>query len=220
MTRATLLIAASSAGADLAGTGESPTFNNASAVRRVGLEMGQALGVQSRSAIALHRFPAGGRWLAGMPIQSGFADSLPPRSRICSPKTRAASTNVGSFSRSSACSGVFDFMRLTAHSSRDGASKFIMRRMQERALPESVNAAPVQVIVAACRPASLRKIQGGQIAVRLIWPNARTSELIHQEAGDLQHQIVNGFGIDTEAALTRQQPVVRIALVELRSRER
>jgi len=37
-------------------------------------------------------------------------------------KTRAASTNVGSFSRTSACIGVLETMRLAVHSSRVGAS--------------------------------------------------------------------------------------------------
>src|SRR5262249_33905582 len=49
---------------------------------------------------------------------------VPPSAAACCAKTRAASTKIGSFSKSSACSGVLEVARLTAHSSRVGASKF------------------------------------------------------------------------------------------------
>ena len=50
--------------------------------------------------------------------------NVPPVLRILCPKARDASTKIGSFSRSSACKGVFEFTRLTLASSREGASKF------------------------------------------------------------------------------------------------
>src|SRR5204863_2138238 len=68
---------------------------------------------------------SGGRFSARSKIQSSSRSKRrpAPASAFCA-KTRAASTKIGSLSRSSACSGVFDVLRLTVHSSRVGASKF------------------------------------------------------------------------------------------------
>ena len=135
---------------------------------------------------------------------------------MCSPNTRAASTKIGSFSRTSACSGVFEFTRLTVHSSRVGASKVDQARMQEGALPEGVDAAPVQIVAVAGRVFALRKIQRRQIAIRLVRPHARAAELLDQQSGDLERDVAHRFRIHAEPALPREQAVVGIALVELR----
>jgi len=101
------------------------------------------------------------------PLDLAVQIAATPRAKFCR-QTRVPPPQKSDRSgRSSACSGVFEFTRLTAHSSRVGASKFIIVGA-EMCAARSVNAAPVEVFVAARGPTSFRKVQRGQIAFRLI----------------------------------------------------
>ena len=91
--------------------------------------------------------------------------------------------------------------------------------MQERALPGRVDAAAVEVVAVARRVLALGKVQRGQIAVRLDRVDARTAELVREQARDAQRDVANVLRVDAEAVLTREQPVLRILVVLGRLRE-
>src|SRR5436305_566149 len=87
--------------------------------------------------------------------------------------------------------------------------------MQERALPYRIQTAPMQVLAMASRVFTLREIHCRQVAIRLIRTDARTAELLDQQARDREHDIVNNLRVDAEAVLMRQQAIVGIALIGL-----
>src|SRR2546427_7512159 len=88
--------------------------------------------------------------------------------------------------------------------------------MQECPLPVSVDAATVQVLAAALRILPLRKIHRGPITCWLVWPDTGPSEFLDEQTGNSQGDVMDDFSMHSEAALARQQTVIRISLVELR----
>ena len=96
------------------------------------------------------------------------------------PGCRAASTNCGSFSVTSACSGVLVRSRRTVQISRVGALKMSIDAGGARALPEGVHAAAIQVLAGvAAVIARVAADHGHRLpdAVGLVRLDARAADL-------------------------------------------
>ena len=85
--------------------------------------------------------------------------------------------------------------------------------MQERALPRRVQAAAVQILAVTGGVLALGKVQRREIPGRFDRVDARTAELVREQARDLQRDVAHVLGIDAETVLTREQAVVRVLVV-------
>src|SRR5262245_10494009 len=88
--------------------------------------------------------------------------------------------------------------------------------MQEGSLPEGIDTTPVQILSPAGWVLAFGEIQSGEISFRLIRPGAGASESVHEEARDLERDVTHRLRIDAHTRLSGQEPVVRVALFELR----
>ncbi len=87
--------------------------------------------------------------------------------------------------------------------------------MQEGTLPEGVDAASIEFRAAAGRVLALGEIERREVAIGLVGLGAGAAELLDEQAGNGERDIADHFGIHAEAALAREQAIVRIALFEL-----
>ena len=121
------------------------------------------------------------------PGQDARSDEIQPRvergtAALHGPlgQIRAASTNCGSFIVTSACSGVLVRSRRTVQISRVGALKIVHRSRRRAALPERVQAAPIEVVAVIlfveARVAALHG-DGFPDALRLVGLHAGAADL-------------------------------------------
>ena len=171
----TAVIAARSARGKRAVPGRGAGRQEASRIGGRSREDGPLLGEQLREdgGLAVVRGAADERAerraVAARPRRPGSA------SAARSASTRAASTNCGSFSSTSDCSGVVVTSRLAVQTSRDIASKVTIDGGGERAPPERVEAAAIELVAGVLRVG----LAGAGLlpeAGRLIRLDARTAD--------------------------------------------
>src|SRR5438045_7511184 len=92
--------------------------------------------------------------------------------------------------------------------------------MQKPTLPLGGNPATVQVFALAGRVFALGEIHRRQVSTGLIGSHAWPAEFLNQQTRDGERDIMNHFGVHTEASLMREQPVIWVALVRLRRARR
>ena len=104
--------------------GTEPDFAGNGVVADFGLARYASRWPASRSRAMVDSSWRGSRWSTRSQAQAKRCSDVPWHSeRIRIAKARAASTYVGSFSRTRACCGMFERLRSAVHSSRLGASK-------------------------------------------------------------------------------------------------
>ena len=137
-----------------------------------------------------------------------------PRRAMRGASARAASTNTGSFSVVSACSGVFVRTRLTVHTSRLGASKVDEARVGRAAPDEGVEAAAVAVLARARLPLHRRCTARSRRprAARGRRSGRRPSALQQPRRGE--RHVPHRLRLDAVARAAREQPVVGVALAQ------
>src|SRR5258707_1156015 len=72
----------------------------------------------------------------------------------------------------------------------------------------------MEIVATAGGVFALGEIHPSKITVGFVGTDARSSEVINQEAGDGKGDVVHGLGVDTEAGLAREQTILGIAFVE------
>ena len=144
---------------------------------------------------------------------AAFTSAPAARIALCA-STRAASTNCGSFIVTSACIGVFVRSRRTTHTSRVGPSKISIDAGGALALPQRVEAAPIQrlarILFVVPRVARHHR-RAFPDARRLVRSDGRAAELRHEKAAGRQRRIAHDFAVEPEPRSARQQNVLRIA---------
>ena len=213
-TRVTAVKEASSTGSRPAGTGAWPTLSSAAAAGVIG----------ARTSCAFRRatdraFSFGRRRLALESQPEGDHDPLrlpEPVPGSARRRRRAASTKVGSLSRTSACCGMFERLRSATHSSRLGASKASMagcgkERCHQVYMPRRYSFGP-----AVGQVLPRREVEVLPVTVGLVGIHAGAADLRDEQTADGQGVIAYLLGFQPAAALAGQFAVVRIARSGLR----
>ena len=129
-------------------------------------------------------------------------------------RTRAASTNVGSFEqREGLLRGVGDGSRGGAFLAR-GCVEVGQHRMQEGPLPVHVNAPSVLAMVGVGNVVAIGKLKVGVVTGRLVGEDARPADVQVDQPRDGQRVVANEFGIEPARRLRGEEPVVGVDIVE------
>ena len=141
---------------------------------------------------------------------------MPPSFIMRWPMKRAASRNVTSFIRFSACSGVLVRVSRTTQLSRSGGIEIHHHRRRHGALPEGVQTAAVEIRTFALVVVHVLHGELFPQAGRLVRLYRRTAELFDQQARSKQRLVAHHLRGQAKSRTSRQQAILRVALQQFR----